>query len=204
MSRILALSDETAEEPQRALLEKVRAQVGYISGTQRLLLVDPQIGLPSKQLHDYLNLRPESPFTRIQREMVATVVNGMIGAKPCLSAHCEALRRLTADDDLGPEFVERWPDYPMDAPTLALLHYARKLTGWPDRITDHDIESLREVGWDDRAIYEATALVAMFNFTGRIEAASGMPMDEIPAEADLPIARPDGRPGGLAVKARRN
>ena len=39
------------------------------------------------------------------------------------------------------------------------------------------------------------AVIAMFNFSGRIEAASGLPMDEIPAEADLPIARPDGRPG---------
>jgi len=41
----------------------------------------------------------------------------------------------------------------------------------------------------------------MFNFSGRIEAASGLPMDEIPPEADLPIARPDGRPGGLVVSA---
>jgi hypothetical protein len=98
-------------------------------GTQRLLLVDPQIAQPAKQLHDYLNLRPESAFSRVQREMVATVVNGMVGAKPCRSAHCEALRGLTADHNLGPEFVERWPAYPMDAQTLAPLRHARKLTG---------------------------------------------------------------------------
>ena len=198
MSRILALSVDTAEEPQRALLEKVRAEVGYISGTPRLLFVDPQIGQPSKQLHDYLNLRAESPFSRLQREMVATLVYGMIGAKPCLSAHCEAMRRLTGDDDFGPDFVERWPDYPMDAETRALLRYASQLTGSPDRITDQDVESLRQAGWDDHAVYEVTALVGFFNLSGRIEAASGLPMDEIPASADLPIARPDGRPGGRA------
>jgi uncharacterized peroxidase-related enzyme len=198
MSRILALSVDTAEGPQRALLEKVRAEVGYISGTHRLLFVDPQIGQPTKQLHDYLNLRPDSPFSRLQREMVATVVYGMIGAKPCLSAHCEAMRRLTGDDDFGPDFVERWPDYPMDAETRALLRYASQLTGSPDRITDQDVESLRQAGWDDHAVYEVTALVGFFNLSGRIEAASGLPMDEIPAAADLPIARPDGRPGGRA------
>ncbi|HEY8862760.1 MAG TPA: peroxidase-related enzyme [Candidatus Dormibacteraeota bacterium] len=199
MSRILALSLETAEGPQRAILEKTRAEVGYISGTRRLLLVDPQVGQPGRQLYEYLNLRADSPFSRLQREMVATVVYGMVGAKPCLSAHCEAMRRLTADDDFGPQFVEKWPDYPMDAQTLALLTYARRLTGWPDRITDQDIESLKGAGWDERAIYEATALIALFNFIGRIEAASGLPMDEIPASADIPEARADGRSGGLLV-----
>ena len=199
MSRILALSLETAEGPQRAILEKTLAEVGYLSGTRRLLLVDPEMGKPGRQLYEYVNLRPNSPFSRLQREMVATVVYGIIGARPCLSAHCEAMRRLTGDDDLGPEFVQKWPNYPIDAPTRALLRYAKRLTQTPDQISDQDIASLRETGWDERAIYEATGLVAIFNFIGRFEAASGLPMDEIPATADIPEARPDGRPGGLLV-----
>jgi uncharacterized peroxidase-related enzyme len=199
MSRILALSLETAEGPQRAMLEKTLAERGYISGTRRLLMVDPQVGLPGGQLYEHYNLRPDSPFSRLQREMVATVVYGIIGAKPCLSTHCEAIRRLTGDDDLGPEFVQKWPDYPIDAPTRALLRYAKRLTQTPDQITDLDIASLREAGWDDRAIYEATGLVAIFNYIGRFEAASGLPMDDIPATADIPEARADGRPGGLLV-----
>jgi uncharacterized peroxidase-related enzyme len=199
MSRILAVSLETAEGPQRAILEKTLSEVGYVSGTRRLLLVDPQIGVPGRQLYEYFNLRPDSPFSRLQREMVATVVYGIIGAKPCLSAHCEAMRRLTGDDELGPEFVQKWPDYPIDAPTRALLRYAKRLTQNPDQMTDQDVTALRDAGWDDRSIYEATGLVAIFNFIGRFEAASGMPMDEIPAIADIPEGRPDGRPGGLLV-----
>jgi uncharacterized peroxidase-related enzyme len=201
MSRILALSVDTAEGPQRMLLEKVRAEFGYVSGTRRLLLVDPQVGQPAKQLYDHLNLRPDSPISRLQREMVATVVYGMIGAQPCLSGHCEAMRRLTGGVELGLEFVERWPDYPMDARTRALLRYASRLTGSPDRITDQDIESLRQAGWDDHAVYEATALIGFFNFIGRIDAASGLPMDVIPTDVDLPEARPDGRPGGRALSS---
>ena len=75
--------------------------------------------MAAKQLYDYLNLRPESPLSRFQREMLATVVYGMIGARPCLSAHCEAMRRLAGNDDIGPDFVERWPDYLIDAQTRA-------------------------------------------------------------------------------------
>jgi alkylhydroperoxidase family enzyme len=80
-----------------------------------------------------------------------------------------------------------------------LLRYAKRLTQTPDQITDLDITSLREAGWDERAIYEATGLVAIFNYIGRFEAASGLPMDDIPATADFPEARADGRPGGLLV-----
>lgn len=46
-----------------------------------------------------------------------------------------------------------------------------------------DIELLRGAGWDERATWEITALVAFFNFSGRLEAASGLPPDEIPEGA---------------------
>ncbi len=54
-----------------------------------------------------------------------------------------------------------------------------------------DIEKLRAVGWDEGAIWEITALVSFFNFTGRLEAASGLPPDEIPEGATLAEAGGD-------------
>ncbi len=193
MSRIMVVEPEAAQGPQRAYFDRVLDEVGYVSGTKRLLLVDPQVGPPAVQLYNYLCLRPESPLSRLQREMLAAVVYGIVGAKPCLSTHCEALRRLTGDADLGPDFAARWPDYPIDGATRSLLRYARRLTEAPDQIGDADIEGLHAAGWDDPAVYEATALVGLFNFIGRLEAASGLPMDTIPADANLPEARPDGR-----------
>lgn len=43
-----------------------------------------------------------------------------------------------------------------------------------------DIGLLGNVGWNDRAIWEITALISFFNFSGRLEAASGLPPDQIP------------------------
>ena len=60
-------------------------------------------------------------------------------------------------------------------------------------IEDSDIETLRSVGWDDGAIYKATALIGFFNFSGRMEAASGLPMDQVPAGAHFPEATPHNR-----------
>lgn len=52
-----------------------------------------------------------------------------------------------------------------------------------------DIELLRKVGWNERAIWEITALVSFFNFSGRLEAASGLPPDQIPEGAPFAEAR---------------
>lgn len=52
---------------------------------------------------------------------------------------------------------------------------------------------MKAAGWDDEAIYEATALISFFNFSGRMEAASGLPMDEIPMEATFAEGTSDKR-----------
>ena len=71
----------------------------------------------------------------------------------------------------------------MDAKTRALLRYASKLTETPSLVSHEDTAALKECGWDDTAIWEITALTSFFNFSGRLEAASGLPPDEIPEGA---------------------
>ncbi len=58
-------------------------------------------------------------------------------------------------------------------------------------IEDENVDALREAGWNEDGIYEARALISLFNFSGRMEAASGLPMDEVPEEARLPEAVPE-------------
>jgi uncharacterized protein YciW len=99
------------------------------------------------------------------------------------------VRRLTGDDDLTSEFATTWRTYELDAKTRSLLEYAEKLTKTPGMIDDGDIDALRTVGWSEDAIYEASALISFFNFSGRMEAASGLPADEVPASARPPEAR---------------
>lgn len=77
----------------------------------------------------------------------------------------------------------------MDAKTRAVLEYASKLTDTPSLVDQEDMGLLRKAGWDDRAIWEITALVSFFNFSGRLEAASGLPPDQIPEGATFAEAR---------------
>ncbi len=107
--------------------------------------------------------------------------------------HTAAVRRLTGNDHLSPEFATTWSQYDLDSKTRELLTYAKKLTEAPSLLEDADFEALRAVGWEERAIFEATALTAFFAFSGRMEAASGLPRDEVPESARFPEATPDGR-----------
>ena len=81
------------------------------------------------------------------------------------------------------EFATTWPEYELDDQTRALLSYASKLTESPSLVGPRDIERLRTAGWSERSVWEITALVSFFNFSGRLEAASGLPPDQIPEGA---------------------
>ena len=101
------------------------------------------------------------------------------------------MRRLIKDEHLGPEFATTWPTYKLDPKTRALLGYAKKLTEAPFAMEDADLDAMREAGWDERGIYEATFLIGWFNFSGRLEAAAGLPMDQVPPEATFAEAIED-------------
>lgn len=82
MARIMVVSNENAQGQQRELIEKTISQYGVLLGIRQVLLPDPQIAVAVRQIYEHLNLRKDSPLTRVQREMVATVVNGLVGGAP--------------------------------------------------------------------------------------------------------------------------
>ncbi len=83
MARILTVDPETATGVQKDILEQVRNQYGgMIPGAYRILLVDLKIAEAIGGLYQHLNFRDSSPLTKLQREMLATVVNGIIGGAP--------------------------------------------------------------------------------------------------------------------------
>jgi uncharacterized peroxidase-related enzyme len=104
--------------------------------------------------------------------------------------HTAAVRRLTGNEHLSPSFTTTWRTYELDDKTRTLLEYAEKLTEAPGLVQDEDVQLLRDAGWDQQAIWEATALVALFNLTGRMEAAAGLPMDDVPPGSSFREGQP--------------
>ncbi len=81
-SRIKAVDPETVAGPEKAMIDARIAEYGFVPGIARLLLPDREIATHVGAIYRRLHLRPDSPVTRLQREMIATVVNGLVGGAP--------------------------------------------------------------------------------------------------------------------------
>ena len=74
---------ERARGIRRLFFRWVRSQYGgVVPGVFQILAVDLRVARPAGALYNYLHLGRHSPLTRLQREMLATVVNGKVGGAP--------------------------------------------------------------------------------------------------------------------------
>ncbi len=83
MTRILTAVPEEARGLRKLMVRQVRRQYGgVVPGIFEVLMPDLQVVLPTGWLYNHLHIRKGSPLSRLQREMLATVVNGLIGGAP--------------------------------------------------------------------------------------------------------------------------
>ena len=61
---------------------------------------------------------------------------------------------------------------------MALLEFAEKLTAFPSGVTAADTERLREAGFADEEILDATLIISLFNFMNRLTHALGLTGEE--------------------------
>ena len=81
--RLKTISPERVGGVRRVLMAFARRRYGgVVPGIHQIALVDLRLGALMDGLYRHLHLRRRSPLTRLQREMVATVVNGLVGGAP--------------------------------------------------------------------------------------------------------------------------
>jgi hypothetical protein len=83
MTNIRTVVPEKAGGIRKLFFGLVRRQYGgVVPGIFQVLAVDLSVARPAGSIYKYLHLRKKSPLSRLQREMLATVVNGKIGGAP--------------------------------------------------------------------------------------------------------------------------
>ena len=82
------------------------------------------------------------------------------------------------DSDEADSFVHAiasdWQTAPLTEADQALCRFAADLTHSEHRITPAEIDELRSHGFEDRAIHDATQVIAYFNYITRIADALGV------------------------------
>ena len=67
-----------------------------------------------------------------------------------------------------------------DDASRAMLAYALKLTRTPQSMSLGDVETLRTVGFDDRAIHDICAVTSYYAFVNRIADGLGVELEDGP------------------------
>jgi len=70
--------------------------------------------------------------------------------------------------------VRNWHEAGLNQVDIALCEYAEKLTKTPAEMSADDVQHLRDLGLDDRAISDATQVISYFNYINRIADALGV------------------------------
>ncbi len=80
-------------------------------------------------------------------------------------------------DALVSGLIRDYQGAPLAPADRAMLDYAVKLTRTPSGIDAADIERLRGVGFDDRAIHDVCAIAAYYGFVNRIADGLGVELE---------------------------
>lgn len=126
----------------------------------------------------------DSGLSKLEREMIAVAVSSINKCYYCLTAHGAAVRQLSGDPKLGEMLVMNWRVAPLDARQKAMLEFAELMTVASAKIEEKHRDALRQVGFNDRDIWDIAATAGFFNMSNRIASATDMrPNDDYHAQA---------------------
>lgn len=124
---------------------------------------------PARPLLDYhqVLLRGPSPLTVAERELIAAYVSGLNACGYCHGIHTAVAEAFGIAEGTLTGLLDDLDTAPVDERLRPLLHYVGKLTRTPSRMTRDDAQAVFDAGWDERALHDAVAVCALFNFMNR-------------------------------------
>lgn len=116
----------------------------------------------------------ELPLTRLQHEMIATVVSVQNRCYYCTESHVEFLRRVGGSEELLAALRRDYKTAPVSPADAAILHYAARVTLASTTLGEEDTQVLRDHGFSDRGILQITLIAAWFNYINRVANSLGV------------------------------
>jgi uncharacterized peroxidase-related enzyme len=161
MTFIRTIRETDAEGDLAELYRRLAYRDGSVDEAFKALSLNPALLAADATLYDTI-MYGESPLSRAERELIALTVSRLNGCERCVRHHAARHAALSPG---GPAGSDR---------ERALLTFAERLTREPHVIDAADIEPLRNVGLDDRAILDAANVIAYFSYANRVTLGLGV------------------------------
>ncbi len=129
-----------------------------------------------KHMDLYLEIMfSKSELSRAEREMMAVVVSVNNGCEYCRLHHAEALNHYWKNDIKIRNLLSGYNNNDLNKREILLCDFAKSLTTNPEQFNKTNfIDKMKAEGINDRAILDASLVVAYFNFVNRIVLALGV------------------------------
>ena len=155
-----------------AYFKKCEEKLGFVPNVLKAFAFD------DAKLRAFVDYRQElvqnaAKLSKLEIEMIATVVSSQNRCFYCITAHGNAVRQL-GGPVLGEMMVMNYRAARLDKRQRAMLDFAVKLTAQPWKVEERDRKRLRRAGFTDRDIWDIASVAAFYNMTNRLASATDM------------------------------
>lgn len=171
MSRIALQTRDTAVEASRPLLEQVHAAFGATPNMFRAVANSPSALTSMWGSFGALSGGTLGPTLG---EQLAVAIADLNDCEYCLAAHTALGRKAGASPE---EMSDAQAGQSHDPKTAAALAFVTRVVRQRAKISNADVDALRQAGFDDGAVMEIMAHVALNTFTNYVNVAFDVPVD---------------------------
>lgn len=180
MTRIQAIAPEHATGKAKELLNAVNGKLGMVPNMARTMANAPSV------LDGYLAFSgslAKGALSAKVREQIALTVAQRNRCEYCLAAHSTIGKMVGLSEE---QILDSRQAKAVDSKTEALLRFAGRLVDNRGRISDIELNELRNLGVDDSTVAEVVANVALNIFTNYFNHVSETEID-FPKVAPLSV-----------------
>ncbi len=171
MSRVPLVNPATATGDRKALLDQIHGAFGVVPNMFRAVANSPAA---LRSMWGAFGALAQGTLSPALGEQIAVAIADRNACEYCLAAHTAIGRKHGVGTV---QMGEAQAGRSTDPKTAAALRFALALVEHRGEVADADIAALRAVGYDDEAIVELVAHVALNLFTNYVNVALGTPLD---------------------------
>ena len=177
MPHIQVINHEQAEGRLKEIYDDLLQSRGKVADVHMIQSLRPESIVKHMDLYMEI-MYSRSELSRSIREMIAVVVSVSNKCLYCQTHHGAALNHYWKDEERLARFKTDFHQAGLTEKELALCSYAKQNTLQPGDAEHNDFTPpLKELGWSDAAILDATLVVAYFNFVNRIVLSLGVTLE---------------------------
>ena len=172
MTWIKTIPYEKATGKLKSLYERIKGPDNNVDNIMLAHGLRPHTMEGHMSLYKYVLHHPHNTIPKWFLEVIGIYTSMLNKCHYCIEHHYQGMARLVGDDDQSQAYRDAMQNHhtelAFDTRQSAALAYTRKLTLKATTVTEDDIQTLRQAGWEDGEILEINQVTAYFNFANRV------------------------------------